>query len=75
LVAGSQAEALAARRSGVSPAILALPLWPDARAFAVLAADALRADPLPRYGRAPDARLPDAHLPDARLPDARLPVA
>lgn len=54
---GSQAEALAARRGG-SPA--ACPLWPDARAFAVLGREALRADPVPRYGRAPDARLPAA---------------
>lgn len=57
LVAGSQAQALAARR-GAGPA--ALPLWPDARAFAALGAAALRPDPLPRYGRAPDARLPAA---------------
>lgn len=55
LVAGSQAEALAARRGGVP---LALPLWPDARAFALLGTDAIRPDPAPRYGRAPDARLP-----------------
>lgn len=57
LIAGSQAEALSVLRGG-EPA--AMPLWPDARAFALLAADALRPDPLPRYGRAPDARLPAA---------------
>lgn len=57
IIAGSQAEALAARR-GDAPA--ALPLWPDARAFALLGAGVLRADPAPRYGRAPDARLPAA---------------
>ncbi len=56
-LAGSQAEALAARRGG---APVALPLWPDARAFALLAAEALQADALPSYGRAPDARLPAA---------------
>ena len=57
IIAGSQAEALAARR-GDSPA--AHPLWPDARAFARLGAEVVRADPAPRYGRAPDARLPAA---------------
>ncbi|MFM9936793.1 MAG: tRNA (adenosine(37)-N6)-threonylcarbamoyltransferase complex dimerization subunit type 1 TsaB [Novosphingobium sp.] len=61
-LAGSQAEALAARRGGTP---LALPLLPDARAFALLDADALRADPLPRYGRAPDARLPNPLTPAA----------
>ena len=59
---GSQAEALAARRGG-GPA--ANPLWPDARAFACLPAAALLPDPLPRYGRAPDARLPAAPQPPA----------
>lgn len=54
LVAGSQADALvAARGSGT-----ALPLWPDARAFAVLEPQHLSSDPAPLYGRAPDARLP-----------------
>ena len=57
IVVGSQSEALAARRGGTP---VAVPLWPDARAFALLAADALRTDPTPRYGRAPDARLPAA---------------
>lgn len=57
VLAGSQAEALAVRRSG---AVTALPLWPDARAFALLDAGVVQADPLPRYGRAPDARLPAA---------------
>lgn len=56
-LAGSQAEALAVRRGGVTAATA---LWPDARAFALLDAAAIRADPLPRYGRAPDARLPAA---------------
>jgi len=58
-LAGSQAGALAVRRGGGAPALPhALPLWPDARAFALLDAEAIRVDPLPRYGRAPDARLP-----------------
>ncbi|MBX9885265.1 MAG: tRNA (adenosine(37)-N6)-threonylcarbamoyltransferase complex dimerization subunit type 1 TsaB [Novosphingobium sp.] len=57
IVAGSQAEALATRRGDGPPA---LPLWPDARAFALLGGDALQPDPAPRYGRAPDARLPAA---------------
>lgn len=56
LVAGTQAEALvAARGSGE-----ALPLWPDARAFAVLDLTVLTPDAAPLYGRAPDARLPGA---------------
>ncbi|WP_159978475.1 MULTISPECIES: tRNA (adenosine(37)-N6)-threonylcarbamoyltransferase complex dimerization subunit type 1 TsaB [unclassified Novosphingobium] len=54
IVAGNQAEALvAARGTG-----RALPLWPDARAFALLAPDVLQADTQPLYGRAPDAKLP-----------------
>ncbi|MFC3173839.1 tRNA (adenosine(37)-N6)-threonylcarbamoyltransferase complex dimerization subunit type 1 TsaB [Novosphingobium bradum] len=54
LVAGSQAEALvAARGSGH-----ALPLWSDARAFALLPPALLTADTAPLYGRAPDAKLP-----------------
>jgi tRNA threonylcarbamoyl adenosine modification protein YeaZ len=57
ILVGSQAEALSARRGG-TPA--AFPLWPDARAFALLGREALHPDPTPRYGRAPDARLPAA---------------
>ena len=54
IIAGSQAEALvAARGSGI-----ALALWPDARGFAALPPAAVRSDPRPVYGRAPDARLP-----------------
>lgn len=53
LVAGSQAEALIAlRKSGE-----ALPIWPDARQFALLEAGVLQ-EPAPIYGRPPDARLP-----------------
>jgi tRNA threonylcarbamoyladenosine biosynthesis protein TsaB len=55
-VAGSQAEALVARRGSGT----ALPLWPDARAFALLDPALLSADTAPLYGRAPDARLPGA---------------
>jgi len=56
LVAGSQAEALvAARGSGT-----ALPLWPDARRFALLPPALIGAADQPLYGRAPDARLPAA---------------
>lgn len=54
LVAGSQAEALVARRGRGT----ALPLWPDARAFALLDPALLSAGTAPLYGRAPDARLP-----------------
>lgn len=57
VVVGSQAEALSARRGSIPSAH---PLWPDARAFNLLGRDSLRADPVPRYGRAPDARLPAA---------------
>ncbi len=66
LVAGSQAEALAALR-GIAPPgqALALPLWPDARALGDLPATALRPDPLAAYGRAPDAQLPAALAPAA----------
>lgn len=56
LVAGTQAEALVAARGRGE----ALPLWPDAREFGLLAESWLRPDPLPLYGRAPDARLPGA---------------
>jgi len=55
-VAGSQAAALVALRGAGT----ALPLWPDARAFARLGDTALTEDTAPLYGRAPDARLPGA---------------
>ena len=54
LVAGSQAEALVAARGNGT----ALPLWPDARAFPLLAPEVLSTEVHPLYGRAPDARLP-----------------
>lgn len=57
-VAGSQAEALVARRGHG----LALPIWPDARAFADLPPGLLTAETAPLYGRAPDARLPGGVL-------------
>ena len=56
VVAGNQALAVADARSG----ILALPLLPDARCYAMLQASALIDNPAPSYGRAPDARLPTA---------------
>ncbi|MET0181052.1 MAG: tRNA (adenosine(37)-N6)-threonylcarbamoyltransferase complex dimerization subunit type 1 TsaB [Novosphingobium sp.] len=56
VVAGSRADELAALRGSGR----ALPLWPDARRFALLGSAALTADPHPAYGRAPDARLPAA---------------
>lgn len=56
LVAGSQAEALVARRGCGT----ALPVWPDARSFARLDPSLLGTDTAPLYGRAPDARLPGA---------------
>ncbi len=52
-VAGSQADALGAARSVQTASIL-----PDARLFSLLPVGALTPDPLPSYGRAPDARLP-----------------
>lgn len=54
IVAGSQAEAVVAGRGHGR----ALPLWPDARAFALLPTGLLAAEASPLYGRAPDARLP-----------------
>lgn len=54
LVAGSQAEALVARRGSGT----ALALWPDARAVHLLAPADFTAVLTPIYGRAPDARLP-----------------
>lgn len=56
LVAGSQAQALVARRGAGE----ALSLWPDARELALLPPGALGGDLTPLYGRAPDARLPAA---------------
>ncbi|MFY7835919.1 MAG: tRNA (adenosine(37)-N6)-threonylcarbamoyltransferase complex dimerization subunit type 1 TsaB [Novosphingobium sp.] len=56
IIAGSQAAAFA----GEYPGVTALDLRPDARAFLLLAAAHLHADPRPLYGRAPDARLPSA---------------
>lgn len=55
-VAGSQAEALVAQRGSGT----ALPLWPDARSFALLPPVLLGPADHPLYGRAPDARLPAA---------------
>ncbi len=55
-VAGSQAEALVAQRGSGT----ALPLWPDARSFALLPPVLLGPAEHPLYGRAPDARLPAA---------------
>lgn len=59
-IAGSQAEPLAAQLAAQDQPVppLALPLWPDARAFASLPAHALQTSLAPIYGRAPDARLP-----------------
>lgn len=56
LATGSQAEALVGLIGGGT----ALPLWPDARAFAALSPAELTGDTSPLYGRAPDARLPVA---------------
>ena len=56
LVAGSQAEALVGLRGSGE----ALALLPDAREFALLPPAALRSQPTPLYGRAPDAKLPQA---------------
>ena len=54
LVVGSQAEALVTARGFGA----ALALWPDARHLRSLPSGALRTDPVPLYGRPPDARLP-----------------
>ena len=59
VVAGSQAEALVARRAELGmPGGEALALWPDARALPLLPAAALGTALAPLYGRPPDARLP-----------------
>lgn len=56
-VAGSQAEALVALRRKLGHADgTALPIWPDARAFAALPPALLTPDTAPLYGRAPDAK-------------------
>ena len=54
LVAGSQAAALVALRGSGT----ALTILPDARCVNLLAPAMFAPDPLPRYGRGPDARLP-----------------
>ena len=56
VVAGSQAQALVDLRGAGRP----LAIWPDARAFPALPAEALLGSVAPLYGRAPDARLPAA---------------
>jgi tRNA threonylcarbamoyladenosine biosynthesis protein TsaB len=53
IVAGNQAEALV----GIRGFGRALPLWPDARRFAVLSPGDLLANPAPIYGRPPDAKV------------------
>ncbi|KAJ8137277.1 hypothetical protein OY671_009509, partial [Metschnikowia pulcherrima] len=57
-VAGSQAEAVAARRGETGAVPLASVSRPNARAFASSPEQAIAADPAPRYGRAPDAKSP-----------------
>lgn len=54
LVAGSEAQALVARRGSGE----ALAMLPDARRFALLPESVLLPDPAPLYGRPPDAKLP-----------------
>ncbi|WP_260928303.1 tRNA (adenosine(37)-N6)-threonylcarbamoyltransferase complex dimerization subunit type 1 TsaB [Novosphingobium sp. 9] len=62
LIAGSQAQALLARRVPATGGE-ALVLWPDARRFALLSPMALTMDVTPIYGRAPDALLPGGIKP------------
>ncbi|WP_409574682.1 tRNA (adenosine(37)-N6)-threonylcarbamoyltransferase complex dimerization subunit type 1 TsaB [Sphingopyxis sp. PET50] len=52
LVVGNRAEAFVERRGSGT----AVPMLPDARAFAALPATAIFAGPSPAYGRAPDAK-------------------
>lgn len=52
LVAGSRAEELVGLRGSGE----ALAIWPDARAFKLLAPDVLQAADAPIYGRGPDAK-------------------
>lgn len=56
LVAGTQAQALVARRGHGT----ALVLWPDARCFPLLPPQLVGSTVAPLYGRAPDATLPAA---------------
>ena len=58
LIAGNAAAALVAQRGSGR----ALPLWPDARALALLPNAAFTRDLTPIYGRLPDARLPAAFV-------------
>lgn len=58
LFAGSQSQALVEQRGSGQ----ALELWPDARAFHLLAPAQITTDTAPLYGRAPDARLPGTAL-------------
>ncbi len=58
VVAGSAAEHVAANTGAQ-----ALPIRPDARAFALLPQSAWCAAAIPAYGRAPDARLPHHPAP------------
>lgn len=53
IVAGNQSAALIEARGFGQ----ALPLWPDARRFALLPSGVLQDDPTPIYGRAPDAKV------------------
>lgn len=64
VVAGSQAEALVSARGHGR----AMPLLPDARAFALLPPAALLPADRPLYGRAPDARPPAATAVAAAIP-------
>lgn len=59
IVAGNQAEAVIARRGSGT----ALPLLPDARAFAGLPPASLTSAVTPLYGRPPDATLPKVSAP------------
>ncbi len=59
LVAGSQADALVARRGSGE----AVPLWPDARELGLLPRGSLGSDLTPLYGRAPDAQIPGKTMP------------
>lgn len=56
LVAGNQAQALVALRGFGQ----ALEIWPDARAFDLLAGETLLDAPTPIYGRPPDAKVAGA---------------
>lgn len=59
LIVGSQAQALAQRRTDGGIGIRALAMLPDARHALLVPTELVTSDLAPLYGRAPDAKLPE----------------